>query len=286
MARRYSLRLPLAISSPVNDQIISFCLSLFLCTCEDSQKETVIGQSSTASCLTARSQRFGGWFRSRRARGIARRLARVSLRRSVRFETGPVYCPTARSRRFGRWLDRDGPGGMPDGLRAELRNICASTDGSIETGPAYCLMARSRHFGRWFKMGSVSCPMARLRCFGGWLDPDGPGGLPDGPLVSLRWMVGSRGARRPARRLSRIALAYLHFCGWFDSCPAACQTACVYHFGSRWARWLAQRLARVASADQRFGGSLKAGTEYLPHDSSWLRVASGVRAHQSCHGES
>jgi len=65
--------------------------------------------------------RFGGWFGSRRARRIARRLVRgasadgsdgdgpgvfpdgllAALRRMVRFETGPAYCPTARPRRFG-----------------------------------------------------------------------------------------------------------------------------------------------------------------------------------------
>ena len=51
-----------------------------------------------------------------------------------------------------------------------------------------------------------------------------------------------------------MAHAADHDGGWFDACPAACQTACVYRFGWRRARQLARRLAGVASADLRFGG--------------------------------
>ena len=85
-------------------------------------------ETGPAACPTARSYRFGEWFGLRRARRLARRLARVAAadgsRRARRLarqlvhgasadgwiETGPAYCPTARSRRFGGWLDRDGPG--------------------------------------------------------------------------------------------------------------------------------------------------------------------------------
>jgi len=148
-------------------------------------------ETGLASCPTARSWRFGRWFGLRRVRCIVRRLARVSLRRRVRFETDLAYCPTARSRPFGRWLDRDGPGGMPDGSLTALRHICASTDGWIETGPAYCPTACLRRFGGWFEAGPTSCPTAHSRRFGGWLHRDGPGGLPDGSLTSLRHICAS-----------------------------------------------------------------------------------------------
>jgi len=53
----YSLRLSRATSSPINNQIISFYpslfyLSLFLCTCEDSQKENCHDPTSTTSCIS------------------------------------------------------------------------------------------------------------------------------------------------------------------------------------------------------------------------------------------
>jgi len=82
-------------------------------------------EAGSASCPTARSRRFGGGFDSRRARRLARRLARgasaedsirdgpgvlpdgslVALRRRMRFETGLASCPTARLRRFGGGCD-------------------------------------------------------------------------------------------------------------------------------------------------------------------------------------
>jgi len=92
---------------------------------------------------TACAYRIGGWFDSIRARRIARRLARVSLRRRVRFETGPAYCPTARPWPFG---------------------------GGYETCPASCPTARSRRFSGGYETCPASCPTARSYRFGGWCD--------------------------------------------------------------------------------------------------------------------
>ena len=91
-------------------------------------------ETGLASCPTARSQRFGGGCDSRRARRLARRLARGASADGL-VETGPAYCPTARSWRFGgsfrlrlawhlarrlacvslRRMVRGWPGGLPDG---------------------------------------------------------------------------------------------------------------------------------------------------------------------------
>ena len=51
-------------------------------------------QTGPASCPTARSRCFGGWF-----------------------EMGLASCPTACSRRFGGWFSRDGPGVLPGSSR-------------------------------------------------------------------------------------------------------------------------------------------------------------------------
>ena len=135
-----------------------------------------------ASCPTARSRRFGGWFDvcpaacpmacvyqfdSRKAWRLARRLACVTLvdlhfggwfdSRRTRHHARPLACGASadgstHARRRARWLEyfvsiRDGSRGLPDGSLMSLRQICASANDS---------------------------------------DRDGPGVLPDGSLVSLR----------------------------------------------------------------------------------------------------
>jgi len=156
-------------------------------------------EAGSASCPTARSWCFGGGFDSRWARRLARRLARgasaedsiqdwpgvlldgslASLRRRMRFETGPASCPTARSRRFG--------GGF-DSIRARRlarRLACGtSADGSVETGPAYCPTARSWRFGRSFGLRRARHLARRLtRVSLRQMVRDGPCSLPDGSLV-------------------------------------------------------------------------------------------------------
>ena len=105
-------------------------------------------ETGLASCPTVRSRRFGGGCDSRRARRLARRLARgasaedsirdgpdvlpdgslLALRRIVQIETGPASCPTARSciasadgsrraRRLARRLAHVSLRRMPNGSR-------------------------------------------------------------------------------------------------------------------------------------------------------------------------
>ena len=73
--------------------------------------------------------RFSGWFGSRWARCLARRLTHGAS----------VYGSTHAQRR-ARWLAyivsiRDGPSGLPNGSLVILRRICPSADGSIREGP-------------------------------------------------------------------------------------------------------------------------------------------------------
>ena len=113
---------------------------------------------------------------------LARRIARISLRRMV----------------------RGGPGVLPDGSLAALRRRIR-----FETGPASCPTARSRRFGGGFD-SRRAWRLARRLARGASAEDairDGPGVLPDGSLAALRRMVRSRRARRIARRLARGASA-------------------------------------------------------------------------------
>ena len=161
----------------------------------------------------------------RRARRLARRLARVALRRMVWIETGPACCPTARSRRFGGWFGsrqawrlarrlargasadgsthtrrrarrlayivsiRDGPGGLPDGSLVSLRRICASADGSIRDGPGVVLARGASADGspHTRRRARRLAYIVSIR--------DRPGGWPDASLVyRFGVMVGSSDA--------------------------------------------------------------------------------------------
>jgi len=145
-------------------------------------------EAGPAACPIAGAYHFG----SRRARRLARRLARVaSADGSV--ETGLVYCPMARSYRFGSrraWrlahiasadgLDRGGPGILPDGSRAALRRMVWSRRARCPAAHSHRFSSRrARRLARW---------LARIASADG-SGRGGPGGLPDSSLVSLRRMV-------------------------------------------------------------------------------------------------
>jgi len=123
--------------------------------------------SAAAACLTDHSVDGAVYavpraaaHTSRWARPLARRLARVLLRRMV----------------------RGGPGVLPDGSLVVLWQRIR-----FETGLVSCPMARLWRFSGWFEAGPASCPMAHLWNFGGWFGRDGPGFLPGGSLALVRY---------------------------------------------------------------------------------------------------
>ena len=123
-------------------------------------------------------------------------------RMSFLFEAGPAACPMAGAYRFGSRRARR--------LARQLARV-ASADGSVETGPVYCPTARSYRFG-----SRRARRLARIASADG-LDRGGPGGLPDGSLVSLRRMVHDGPGVLPDCSLAALRRV-IHGDGSLDNC--------------------------------------------------------------------